>query len=112
MMHSCDKLKSPPLVQCAYCPSVEAAPVGLAVPVGSLYEASKAMPPAMIALLCFFLTLFASPFKSADLRQRTRPLTRTPTSPSGSCPACPLSGDCVAKLSLRPWANRDSVGLR
>jgi hypothetical protein len=27
----------------------------------------------MIALLCFFLTLFASPFKSkADLRQRTR----------------------------------------
>ncbi len=44
MMHSCDKLKSPPLVQCAYCPSVEAAPVGLAVPVGSLYEASKAMP--------------------------------------------------------------------
>jgi hypothetical protein len=43
-MHSCDKLKSPPLVQCAYCPSVEAALVGLAVPVGSLYEASKAMP--------------------------------------------------------------------
>jgi len=42
-MHSYDKLKSPPLVQCAYCPSVEAAPVGLAVPVGSLYEASKAM---------------------------------------------------------------------